>query len=305
MSFLLFLKHVLKYFLFKFQKRRSVIFACSLKNKLHPIYKFCMKIMIRFFFIASFFIAGNIVSAQDTLPAFTVKHRSGKVILSWVNNFKVIKQISIQRSADSLKGFKTILTLPDPSSVTNGFLDNNAPDTMSFYKLYILLDSGKYIFSKTQKPKKDIPLIVKKEKTAVEPATTVSSQKEVEEETFSKTYGPQTIKLANNKKRSDGLKADSINMIRPENFTPSGFIFTNPDGNVSIILPKGKTELFTIKFFDSSGDELFQINNIKEPTVVVDKSNFMRSGVYYFELYENNILREKNKVIIPKDSSIR
>ncbi|MFT3946293.1 MAG: hypothetical protein QM763_04895 [Agriterribacter sp.] len=251
---------------------------------------------------------GNIVNAQDTLPAFTVKHRSGKVILSWVNDFKVVKQISIQRSADSLKGFKTILTLPDPSSVTNGFLDNNAPDTASFYKLYILLDSGKYVFSKSQKPKKDTPPlpppVVKKETPAVELAVTTPIKEEVPEQIPAKTYGPETTKISN-KKMSDGLKADSVNMVRPENFTPSGFIFTNAQGNVTVILPKGKTEFFTIKFFDSNGDELFRLNNLKEHTVVVDKSNFMRAGIYRFELYENNILREKNKVVIPRDATIR
>ncbi|OJY90598.1 MAG: hypothetical protein BGP13_19425 [Sphingobacteriales bacterium 40-81] len=267
-----------------------------------------MKMLLRIFFVASLFVSGNIVNAQDTLPAFTVKHRSGKVILSWVNHFKVVKQISIQRSADSLKGFKTILTLPDPSSVTNGFLDNNAPDTVSFYKLYILLDSGKYVFSKSQKPKKDIPPppqpAVKKETPAVELAVATPEKTAAAEQALSKIYGPETTKVSN-KKMSDGLKADSVNMVRPENVTPSGFIFTNPQGNVTVILPKGKTELFTIKFFDSNGDELFQLNNLKEHTIVVDKSNFMRAGIYRFELYENNVLREKNKVTIPKDPAIR
>lgn len=261
-----------------------------------------MKMLLRIFFVASLIVTGSIVIAQDTLPAFTVKHRSGKVILSWVNNFKVVKQISIQRSADSLKGFKTILTLPDPSSITNGFLDNNAPDTISFYKLYVLLDSGKYVFSKSQKPKKDIPPppppVVKKEKPSVELAVTAPEKVAPVEEVNAKVYGPEIAKVSN-KKRSDGLKADSVNMVRPENFKPSGFIFTNPQGNVTIVLPIGKNEQFQIKFFDNNGDELFELKNIKESTIVLDKSNFMRAGVYRFELYDNGVLREKNKLVIP------
>lgn len=254
-----------------------------------------MKMLLRIFFVAGFFVAGNSVSAQDTLPAFTVKHRNGKVILSWVNDFKVIKQLSIQRSSDSLKGFKTILTLPDPSSITNGFLDNNAPDTASFYKLYILLDSGKYVFSKAQKPKKDVPPpIVKNE-----------MQEEITQDgSFSKNYGPEFAKVSG-KKRSDGLKADSVNMVRPENFKPSGLVFANPQGNVTVVLPIGKNEQFTIKFFDSNGDELLELKNIKENTLLLDKSNFMRAGTYRFELYENGVLREKNKVVIPKDPTMR
>ena len=243
------------------------------------------------------------MNAQDTLPAFTVKHKNAKVILSWVNNFKVVKQISIQRSSDSLKGYKTILTLPDPSSVTNGFLDNNAPDTVSFYKLYILLDSGKYLFSKVQKPKKDIPPppVAKSE---VKSATNLSSANNPNDEALSKTYGPELTKISA-KNKSDGLKADSVNMVRPENFKPSGLVFTNPQGNVTIVLPIGKNEYFKIKFFDSNGDELFVLNNLKENTIVLDKSNFLRAGTYRFELYENGVLREKNKVVITKDSSIR
>lgn len=246
--------------------------------------------LLRIYLATTLFLSGNIANAQDTLPAFTVKQIHGKVILSWVNNFKVIRQLSIQRSSDSTKGFKTILTLPDPSSVTNGFLDNNAPDTASFYKLYILLDSGRYVFSKSQKPKKEIP------------GTAVSSASE--EESSLKRYGTELTNVSN-KKMSDGLKADNVNMVRPDNFTPSGFIYTNPQGNVTIILPKGKTEQFKVKFFDNNGDEIFQVSNVKEHTLVLDKSNFMRAGTFRFELYENGVLREKNKIIIPKDPAMR
>lgn len=270
-----------------------------------PDIQLSMKMLLRYCIIVSLLLSGYIVNAQDTLPSFTVKYKNGKVILSWVNNFKVIKQLSIQRSHDSTKGFKTILTVPDPSSITNGFLDNNAPDTVSFYKLYILLDSGKYVFSKAHKPHKDVPPpppVVKKETQVSvnsEPVNTV-----IVNEATPKSYGPELANVSN-KKRSDGLKADSVNMVRPENFKPSGFIFTNPQGNVTVVLPIGKNELFKIKFFDSNGDELFELNNIKENTTVLDKSNFMRAGVYRFELYENGVLREKNKLVIPKDPTIR
>jgi hypothetical protein len=40
--------------------------------------------------------------------------RSGKVIVSWVNPFKDVVLINIQRSTDSLRNFKTILTVADP-----------------------------------------------------------------------------------------------------------------------------------------------------------------------------------------------
>ncbi len=259
------------------------------------------------------------VQAQDTLPGFTVANRNGKVILSWVNDFPVIKQLSIQRSSDSLKGFKTILTLPDPSSVTNGFLDNNAPDTSSYYKLYILLDDGKYIFSKSQKPKMYLPLLAKKEN--IQPATekekettgnatvhikaggsneTAENNAADTEGSPAKLYQVQSATAAaSGKKRSDGLKAHTVNAVKPETFTPSGFVFTNTDGDITIVLPPGKLSSFSIKFYEQNGNTLFQINTIKEHIFTVDKSNFLHAGWFGFELFEDGILKEKNKVRVP------
>lgn len=288
-----------------------------------------MKLIVSILLAAVFLVSGYTSEAQDTLPGFTVRNVNGKVILSWVNQFPVIKQLSIQRSADSLKGFRTILTLPDPSSVTNGFLDNNAPDTVIFYKLYILLDSGKYVFSKSQKPHKAQPLpVVKKEENrasaisitapdhntgnATSPVTAAASTANTgaaqaaqpDPELSSKQYLPELTQITN-KKRSDGLRADTVVMMRPETFTPSGFVYTNPFGNITVVVPVDKQGQYAIKFFDDNGDEIFRIANIKEHIFSIDKSNFMRAGWYKFELYENNVLREKNKVLVPKDSSIR
>lgn len=287
-----------------------------------------MKLIISILLAAALLFSGYPSQAQDTLPRFTVKNVNGKVILSWVNQFPVVRQLSIQRSADSLKGFRTILTLPDPSSVTNGFLDNNAPDTGSFYKLYILLDSGKYIFSKSQRPHKaEPPSVVRKEESS--PASAVSGSTDRNSgnaissttaasgtagadtkgaqpagELSSQQYRPELTQIAN-RRRSDGLRTDTVVMVRPETFTPSGFVYTNPLGNITVVVPVDKRGLYTIKFFDDNGDEIFQIANIKEHIFSIDKSNFMRSGWYKFELYENNVLKEKNKVLVPKDSSIR
>ncbi|MBS1565305.1 MAG: hypothetical protein JST39_13005, partial [Bacteroidetes bacterium] len=50
--------------------------------------------------------------AQDTLPRFTLLNKgNGRIIVSWTNPYKdKVHQLSIQRSTDSLRNFKTILT---------------------------------------------------------------------------------------------------------------------------------------------------------------------------------------------------
>lgn len=91
--------------------------------------------------------------AQDTLPRFTVTTRgSNKAIISWTNNYTSVTQINIQRSYDSTKGFRTILNVPDPTVPQNGFVDTKAPSPNMFYRLFIVLEDGNYIFSTSKRP---------------------------------------------------------------------------------------------------------------------------------------------------------
>ncbi len=108
---------------------------------------------ILFILIVTNFLA----NAQDTLPKFTLVNKgSNRIIVSWTNNYGAnIKQLTIQRSADSTKNFKSILTLPDPTVPQNGYADTKAPAPQMFYRLFILMDSGKYVFSKSKRPMMD------------------------------------------------------------------------------------------------------------------------------------------------------
>ena len=62
-----------------------------------------------------------------------------------------VKQISIQRSADSLNNFKSIVTVPDPMNRQNGFMDSKESNERMYYRLYILVDGSNFIFTKIQK----------------------------------------------------------------------------------------------------------------------------------------------------------
>ena len=78
------------------------------------------------FFIAFIAIANHLI-AQDTLPKFSVKNvGNNRIVIGWINTFETVRQISIQRSFDSTKNFKSILTVADPSIPENGFVDTKA-----------------------------------------------------------------------------------------------------------------------------------------------------------------------------------
>jgi hypothetical protein len=102
-------------------------------------------------------LAGLVAAAQDTLPAFSLVNKgNNRIIISWSNPYnKNIHQLSIQRSPDSTKNFRSILTLPDPTVPQNGYADTKPLNDHMFYRLYILLDSGKYVFSKAKRPVPD------------------------------------------------------------------------------------------------------------------------------------------------------
>src|SRR6478672_11201015 len=93
---------------------------------------------------------------QDTLPKFSVTSAgNNRVIVGWVNTYGLVKQISIQRSFDSLTNFKTILSVADPNSRQNGFADTKAPSAQVFYRLFIVLGPGQFLFTASKKAQVD------------------------------------------------------------------------------------------------------------------------------------------------------
>ena len=88
--------------------------------------------------------------AQDTLPAFTVKEINGKTIVGWNNPDKELKQLIIQQSADSLKAFRSIMSMPDPTSFTNGYLVKSTDSIRYFYRIFYVKLNGQYFFTKAK-----------------------------------------------------------------------------------------------------------------------------------------------------------
>jgi hypothetical protein len=261
--------------------------------------------------------------AQDSLPRLSVKSKSGKVILAWQNPFHDVVQINIQRSYDSLKNFKTILSVADPSAVTNGYLDSKPPDLRQFYRLYVQQSGGKYFFTNTYRPVPDTARAVAKTKSGEKPPFKQTSptppggkqQTEAsvvisgEDEPVIEYGNPKKIeKNANGKKKLSNTRQVGIDTSKAdapalhEIAVPSVFVHTNNQGHVVIALPPEKTNMYTLKFFREDGTPLFTMNKIRESQLTIDKTNFVRAGWFKFELYENNQLKEKNKFFIPKEN---
>ena len=117
--------------------------------------------------------------AQDTLPQFSVKDiGKDRYVISWVNNYPYTAQITIQRSFDSIRGYKSILTVPDPTAKLNGYADTKAINDHMFYRLYIQLENGHFLFTAAKKPSRDNLEATPVLKTAALPVTEVLQKKE-------------------------------------------------------------------------------------------------------------------------------
>ena len=229
--------------------------------------------MQRFFLIIFIsFVLAKVSAAQDTLPHFTVKNAGkNRFIIGWVNNYPVVKQIGIQRSHDSLTNFKTILSVADPNVKENGFADTKAPNDHMFYRLFIVLDKGQYFYTASKRPFIDTT-------TTVNTRTTVIDRIEDSITAVTKPVKP-----------------------RKPDFIPSFYIYTNKDGYVYINLPDADRKKYQVKFFEEDDSFLFEINNIRETGLTLDKANFIHSGWFKFELYNDGELVEKNKFYLEKE----
>ncbi len=91
--------------------------------------------------------------AQDTLPNISVKNSHGNIIISWHNVYEaVIANLNIQRSADSLKNYRTIGSILNPMNRNNGYTDRNPASVNMFYRVFIAFEDGSYLYSPIYRP---------------------------------------------------------------------------------------------------------------------------------------------------------
>ena len=257
-----------------------------------------------------------ILFAQDSLPSFSVVNKgNNRVIISWNNKFKQLKQISIQRSSDSLSNFKTILTVPDPNNPENGFLDSKAPNDNMFYRLYILVDGSNFLFSKSKRPATNSIRTALVADTATSEIKDSSYLKVVEKIINqnipdSALTTEELIILRNFRNHKLDLLPDSLtkkidavvkNKSRPDLLIPMYRVVATRDGLVRISLSDFDKKKYTIKFYEDDDTFLFEIKDLKYASLMLEKSNFYHSGWFKSELYDDDKLVEKNRFFIPKD----
>lgn len=256
------------------------------------------------------------LSAQSPLPNFKVTDMgNNRNKISWVNPFgKNIIQLNIQRSTDSVS-YRTFYSSLSPELAQNGIVDEAVPTL--YYRIFYVVDGGLYFFTKAMQASAETN--GRENLDVLEPDDVDSSTLAVnvllivtvrdKDSILTKLPYPEFLDYKDSilKNTRDTIFAINkeeviIKYFDPESqWIPSSFIFTNKKGYVQIQLPKAGKANYRIDFFDAQKKKIFQLKNIVEPVLVLDKINFRHAGWFYFELYENNELIEKSKFFLQED----
>ncbi|WP_143307920.1 hypothetical protein [Chitinophaga vietnamensis] len=236
-----------------------------------------MKQAVRFFIaIGLLLLTAFATKAQEqtapVLPQFSAVIKTGKIQLDWISGFRDVKEIGIQRSLDSVLNFNTIGYAVAPNNLRNAYLDNKPLPGTNYYRLFILFNNGRFLFSKTM--------------LAV---------------TDSLFRADQKLQYADIKDAARGMRGKEQENKEAERIVwhPSNFIYTTADGNVNIKLPEALQKRYSVKFFESNGTYLFDIEHVKATSLILEKAIFLHAGWFNFELYEDGKLKEKWNFFIP------
>jgi hypothetical protein len=135
----------------------------------------------------------------------------------------------------------------------NGFVDKAPIERPLFYRIYYVLEGGKFYFSSIQ------------------------------------SIQPNQIANSNN----------------ASTWKPSTYVFCNGKGTPTVLLPAVRKHLYRLVFKEETGGIIFEINAIKDIETYLDKANFVHTGWFQFDLYEDGQLKEQGKILIQKDAASR
>jgi hypothetical protein len=266
----------------------------------------------------------SLAGAQDTLPRFSVnKLNEDKVLIQWRNSDTSLRQLSIQQSTDSLKGFQTILTMPDPRLEANGTVINRPAAGKMFYRIYLMYPLGRYRLTTSKLPSplpppKPVQILPSTPELPNTPTTKLDRAKPTElpyqelipkrnpdpgsDSLLTRNAVPKQPVAKREPNKETGEIKKPVTKTEPEKFVPSTRVYTHKDGYPFIQLPtEWDLSQVIIRFFLENGESLFEINRPPLHSFRIDKTNFHRAGWYKFEIWLKGIKIESNRLYLPME----
>ncbi len=249
--------------------------------------------------------------AQDSLPDFSLESFGiNRTRISWTNQFgEGLMQVNVQVSYDSLRNFGTVFEPLSPSLPDNGFMDNKEYTGKVYYRIFYVLTSGAYFFTQSKSPESIPESEDEVGKSGKEPyrerTFTVKNMQNVLARLKASEFERFRDSIKNNTKDTLVFVGSNEMVIKtyqhPSTDLFNGYIGLNQEGFVEIKLPDAKLKKYKLVFKNDNGGHLFTINKVNDTDVILDKTNFLHAGWFYFELYQDEKVIEKSKIYLQSD----
>ncbi|MHA4807778.1 hypothetical protein ACX0G9_06715 [Flavitalea flava] len=88
---------------------------------------------------------------------------------------------------------------------------------------------------------------------------------------------------------------------KKENETFSRHVHREKNSDLVILLPNAARIKYKVRFFDEENNFLFEIKQLRDSVLIVEKFNFLHTGLFQYELYKENALVERNTFLIKNE----
>jgi len=249
--------------------------------------------------------------AQPALPDFNIlKGPKSQTVLSWKNNFgDNLTVLNIQRSTDSVRGFRTIYSVENLTLAANAYTDNKPMPGADYYRFYYMMKNGSYYFTKA--------------KRIATGYVTDNLLSQLNSSKIINIEGDKPRKLAYNalyhlKDSVVNFTSDSLFFVNDStvqyvrynavaaiastmtDLQPvSKFLYLNADSYIVLKFPERDLDQYSMTIFKRNGTSvLFRIKKFDQSELILSKSSFMHTGWYPYEIYKDGKLQERNRLEI-------
>lgn len=89
--------------------------------------------------------------------------------------------------------------------------------------------------------------------------------------------------------------------IKKKDSKTSRYVHMEKNSDLVISIPDAHKMKYKIRFFDGDNRFLFEIPELQDSLLVIEKYNFQHAGQFQYELYKENMLMERKTFLIKKD----
>ncbi len=230
--------------------------------------------------------------AQPQLPDMVSATQKGLVVLGWTAQFDGIKSIAVQRSSDSVYNFTTIGFVKNLKKGPQGFIDGHPMPGKNYYRLYIAFSS-------------DLTWISNRTLVVVDSAQILAAGVVPTNDSLQRLVNNILPALANAKVDSTTGWVIGAPVALPKLSTaapaiiPSPYVFTNPfTGHINIELPNIPEHQYAVHFYDGADKLILDLPRVPESSVVLDKRNFQKKGIFRFDILRDQKKWEKGYISV-------